>query len=165
MSWNEEAENISAADEPVLSTVSVDLCGYPNDRHSRLEWGDERQRNRKAAHAPVCQQKLLCGALSPTRQSVIQPDAHRGCQQDGKYHIVCNSEVLLVGRVHPDCLWVTAAVWESFDFGPLHSQTGGKYLCPHPSVSRVQQPWRKRSKLKTLIRSCLHERQHTFAGT
>lgn len=104
MGGNEEAQDVGAADEPVLSAVSVDFCRHPDDRHGGLEWGDERQRNGETFHAPVCHQELLCGALTAPWERVVQPNAQRGGEQDPKYHKVYNSEELLVGRVHPDCL-------------------------------------------------------------
>ena len=141
MSGNEEAKNIGAANEPVLSAVSVDFCWHPDNRHGGLEWGDERQWNRKTFHAPVCHQELLCGALTAPWERMVQPDAQRGGEQDPKYHKVYNSEELLVGRIHLDCLLASAAVREDLVLLQSHSQTGGKRLRPHPSVRGVQQPW------------------------
>lgn len=141
VSWNQQAQDVGTADEPVLSTVSVDFRWYPNDGHSWLEWSDKRQGNRETAHAPVCHQELLCSALTPSRESMVQPDGHRGSEQQGKYHIVYNREVLLVGRVHRDCL--LAAGEQGLFLLQSHNQIDGKHLCPHPSVRRCQQPWRK----------------------
>lgn len=41
MGWNDKSQDVGKADEPVLSTVGVDLCWYTNDSYSRLEGGDE----------------------------------------------------------------------------------------------------------------------------
>lgn len=133
---NEQTEEVGTADEPVLSAVSVDFRRHADNRHRRLEWGEERQRNGKTAHAAVRQQELLRGALTPPRKSVVQPDADGGGEQERKYHIVCGREVLLVGRVHADGLWASAAE------GLVLLQTAGESLCPHPSVRRVSEPWR-----------------------
>lgn len=100
ISWNEEAQNVSTSHEPILSPISVDFCWHAYDGHSRLEWGDEGQRNRNASHAPVCHQELLRSPLAPTRQGVEHAYARRGSQQARKYHIVHSCEVLLVRRVH-----------------------------------------------------------------
>lgn len=54
MSWNEEAKNVGTADEPVLSTVSVDLCWDTDNRYGRLERGDKRKGHRKTVHVSVC---------------------------------------------------------------------------------------------------------------
>lgn len=100
ISWNEEAQNVSKSHEPILSPISVDFCWHAYDGHSRLEWGDEGQRNRNTSHAPVCHQELLCSPLAPTRQGVEHAYARRGSQQARKYHIVHSCEVFLVKRVH-----------------------------------------------------------------
>lgn len=113
--WNEEAQNVGAADEPVLSTVSVDLRWYADDRYRRLEGGDERQRNRETVHASVCHEELLSGALAPPRHSVVEPDGHGGDQQDGEYHIVHPCKIHVLGQAHADCLRVPAAAGEGSD--------------------------------------------------
>lgn len=74
MSRNEEAQDVGAADEPVLRPVGVDLRRDADDGHGGLEWGDEGQRDREGAHAPVGHQELLGGALAAARQGVVQPD-------------------------------------------------------------------------------------------
>lgn len=100
ISWNEEAQNVSTSHEPILSPISVDFCWHAYDGHSRLEWGDEGQRNRNTSHAPVCHQELLCSPLAPTRQGVEHTYARWGSEQARKYHIVHSCEVFLVRRVH-----------------------------------------------------------------
>lgn len=102
MSRNEEAHDISAANEPILSSIGVDFSRDAYDGHGRLEGGDERQRHRQTAHAPVCHQELLRRPLPPASERVIQSDGHGSGQQDAEYHIVHNFEVLLQGRIHPE---------------------------------------------------------------
>lgn len=102
MSRNEEAQDVSAAKEPVLSSVGVDFGRDAYDGHGGLEGGDERQRHRQTAHAPVCHQELPGCPLPPARERVVQADGHGRGQQDREYHIVHNCEVLLLGRIHPE---------------------------------------------------------------
>lgn len=100
MSRNEEAQDVRAAKEPVLRPVGVDFSWDAYDGHGGLEGGDERQRHRQAAHAPVCHQELLRCPLPAARQRVVQADGHGRSQQDGEYHIVRNCKVLLLRRIH-----------------------------------------------------------------
>lgn len=112
MSRDEEAQDVSTANEPVLSSVRVDLCRDAYDGHGRLERGDERQRHRQTPHVPVCHQELPRCPLAPARERVVQPDGHGSSQQDGKYNIVHNREVLPLGRVHPDSVGVSGVAGE-----------------------------------------------------
>lgn len=136
ISWNEEAQNVSTSHEPILSAISVDFCWYAYDGHSRLEWGDEGQRNRKTSHAPVCHQELLCSPLASTCQGVVHSYTQWGSQQDCKYHIVRNSKELLVRRVH-------LVGWDEWLFLLWsNNQMDGKHLCSHPPVLGVCRAWR-----------------------
>lgn len=137
ISWNEEAQNVSTSDEPVLSAICVDFCWYAYDGHSRLEWGDEGQWNRNTSHAPVRHQELLCGSLTSTRHGVVHADAHRGSQQDCEYDIVRDQEVLLVRGVHV----------EGLD-SPLVKQSDGWETCLVTPISLESLPT---LKMKTLI--------------
>lgn len=102
MSRNEEAQDISAANEPILSSIGVDFSRDAYDGHGRLEGGNKRQRHWQTTHAPVCHQELLRCPLPPACERVVQADGHGSGQQDGEYHIVHNGEVLLLGRIHPE---------------------------------------------------------------
>lgn len=100
--WYQETQNIRAANEPVLRAIGIDFSRRANDGHSRLEGSHERQRERQALHTPVCEQKLLRGALASSGEGVVQPDGHGGHQQQRKYHIINNSEVLRPRRIHAE---------------------------------------------------------------
>lgn len=150
VSRNEETQDVGTADEPVLSPVGVYLCRDAYNGHGRLEWRNERQGNGKTAHAPVGQEELLRGALSAAGQSVVQTYGYGGAQQQREYHIVHHREVLQVGRVH------RAAAGERFVRHRSHSEENEEWICPHPSVSRVSQPWRQRHN-KALIKHCVKE--------
>lgn len=82
--WDQEPQDISAANEPVLCAIGVDLRWRPHYSNSRLERGRERQGQRQAPHAPVSQQKLLRGLLPSAREGIIQPNGYRGHQEQGK---------------------------------------------------------------------------------
>lgn len=136
--WNEEAQNVSTSYEPILSAMGVDFSWYAYDGHSRLEWGDEGQWNRKTSHAPVRHQELLCSPLASTGQGVVHAYTQRGSQQDCKYHIVCGREVLLVRRVH-------LAGSNEWLFLPWsNTQMDGKHLRSHPPVLGVCWPWKRK---------------------
>lgn len=100
--WYQETQNIRAAYKPVLRAVGVDLSWRADDGHSRLESGHERQRERKALHLPVSEQKLLRGPLTPSGEGIVQPDGHRGYQQQSKYNIIHRTEVLVSCGIHTD---------------------------------------------------------------
>lgn len=100
--WYQETQNIRAANEPILCAIGVDFSRRANDGHSRLEGGHERQRERQALDAPVCEQKLSRGALATSGEGVVQPDGHGGHQQQRKYHIINNSEVLGCRWIHTE---------------------------------------------------------------
>lgn len=51
---DQEPQDISTANEPVLSAIGVDLRRGPDYSNSRLERGHERQGKGQAPHAPVC---------------------------------------------------------------------------------------------------------------
>lgn len=105
MSRNEEAQDISAANEPILSSIGIDFSRDAYDGHGRLEGGDERQRHWQTAHAPVCHQELLRRPLPPACECMVQSNGHGSGQQDAKYHIVHIFEALLQGLIHPEgCL-------------------------------------------------------------
>lgn len=89
---DEQPEDVSTADEPVLRAVGVDLCRNADDGHGGLEGGDERQRDREAAHAPVRHQELLRGSLPAAGHGVVQPDARRGRQQQAKDDVIRHHE-------------------------------------------------------------------------
>lgn len=59
MSWDEQAEKVGAAQEPVLGPKGVHLRRSTQDGHSRLESGQQGQRHRQAAHGAVSHQELL----------------------------------------------------------------------------------------------------------
>ena len=100
MSGDEEAQEVAAAEEPVLRPVSVDLPRDADDGHGRLEGGDERQRHGETAHTAVRHQELLRGALPPPRQRVVQSDGQRGGEEKRKDPVVQRSKTLLKRRVH-----------------------------------------------------------------
>lgn len=88
--WNEdvgryqEPQDISAANEPVLCAIGVDLCWCPHYSNSGLERSHEREGKGQATHAPVSQQELLCGLLPSSREGIIQSYCHGGHQEQGK---------------------------------------------------------------------------------
>lgn len=100
MCWYQETQNIRAADKPVLCAIAVNLSRRANEGHGGLEGGHERQRERQALHTPVCIHELLRGALASSGEGVVQPDGHGGHQQQRKYHIINDSEVLVPCGIH-----------------------------------------------------------------
>lgn len=100
--WYQETKNIRAANKPVLRAIGVNLSRRANDGHGRLEGGHKRQRERQALHTPVCEQELSRGALASSGEGVVQPDGHGGHQQQGEYHIINNSEVLVACGIHTE---------------------------------------------------------------
>lgn len=107
---DQEPQDISAANEPVLCAIGVDLCWCPNYSNSRLERGHERQGKGQALHAPVCQQELLCGLLPSSREGIIQPYGHRGHQEQDKQHKV-NSSEFVSSAVHSDKVKALVRRW------------------------------------------------------
>lgn len=59
MSWYEQAQEVGAAQEPVLGPKGVDLRRSAQDGHGGLESGQQGQGHRKAGHGAVGHQKLL----------------------------------------------------------------------------------------------------------
>lgn len=59
MSRDEQAQEVGAAQEPVLSPKGVHLRGSPQDGHGRLEGGEQGQGHGQAAHGAVRHQELL----------------------------------------------------------------------------------------------------------
>lgn len=59
MSWDEQAQEVGAAQEPVLSPKGVHLRRSTQNGHCRLESGQQGQRHRQAAHGAVSHQELL----------------------------------------------------------------------------------------------------------
>lgn len=59
MSWDEKAQKVRAAQEPVLSPKGVHLRRSTKDSNSRLESGQQRQGHWQAAHGAVSHQELL----------------------------------------------------------------------------------------------------------
>lgn len=131
--WDEEPEDVSAADEPVLRAVGVDLSWNADDGHGGLEGGDEGQGDGEAAHAPVRHQELLRGSLPPTRHGVVQPDPCRRRQQEAEDDVVRHREELVV---HP--FWVLAA-----ERSRPHAEHGS-----HPSDEHLEETKMRRSFLE-----------------
>ncbi|KAG7229121.1 hypothetical protein INR49_013063 [Caranx melampygus] len=100
-------QNATARPAPRPVTAPLELAHGKNmPRENRPRMGPPTMP--KIFKAPWSSNELLCRALASTGQSVVKADAHRGSKQDGKYHIVHDSKVLLVGRVHCDCLLAAA---------------------------------------------------------
>lgn len=59
MGWDEQAQEVGAAQEPVLRPKRVHLRRSAQDGHGRLEGGQQGQGHGQAAHGTVSQQKLL----------------------------------------------------------------------------------------------------------
>lgn len=62
---DEQAQEVGAAQEPVLSPKGVHLRGGAQDGHGRLEGGQQGQRHGQAAHGAISHQELL-------RQTVLR---------------------------------------------------------------------------------------------
>lgn len=61
VSRDEKAQEVGAAQEPVLRPKGVDFGRRPQNGHGRLERGEQRQRHGKPAHGAVGHQELLEG--------------------------------------------------------------------------------------------------------
>lgn len=59
MCWDEQAQEIGAAEEPVLGSKRVDLWWCPQDGHGRLEGRQQGQWHRQAGHRAIGHQELL----------------------------------------------------------------------------------------------------------
>lgn len=59
VSWDEQAQEVGAAQEPVLRPKGVHFRRRPQDGHSRLESGQKGQGDGQAAHGAVSHQELL----------------------------------------------------------------------------------------------------------
>lgn len=70
---DEQAQEVGAAKEPVLGPKRVDLWRCPQDRHGRLEGGQQGQRDWQAGHGAVGHQELLQGAA----ECIVRVDTNR----------------------------------------------------------------------------------------
>lgn len=61
--WDEQAQEIGAAEEPILGPKGVDLWRRTQDGHGRLEGGQQGQWDGQAGHGAVGHQEFLQGAV------------------------------------------------------------------------------------------------------
>lgn len=75
---DEQAQEVRAAQEPILRAMCVNLRWGTQDGHRWLKGGQQRKGHRKAAHAAVGQQELLSGPLTPPWEGMVKADSCGG---------------------------------------------------------------------------------------
>lgn len=120
---DEQAQEVGAAQEPVLRAMCVNLRWSTQNGHRWLKGGQQRKGHRKAAHAAVGQQELLCGPLATPWEGIVKADSSGGHQQHGKNHIIHCAEVHLNNVPH-----------DAVRYGEEHTERCGPWVISEGSV-------------------------------
>lgn len=79
VSGDEQAQEVGAAQEPVLGAEGVHLGRSTQDGHGRLEGGQQRQGDGQAAHGAVGHQELLERGYHGHLSTFPDPEEPAGC--------------------------------------------------------------------------------------